>query len=187
MQTNYVYTLKLLNDKYYVGLSIDVIFDFMNHLNGYGSEWTKIYEPLEIIETIQSDNLNETIIKCMINYGINNVRGGMYEKQILDDDDIHHIRTEIWRYKKCCIKCGRGDHDESICNEKIDVLGNMILDEECIYCDICEKYFHDNDVYNSHQKQCQKNISKIKYNDNVCYKCGKQGHYMKFCKAKNIK
>jgi len=149
----------------------------------------KKYEPLEIIEIIEIielDDLDSKVVECLIKYGIENVRGGKYEEIILNNNDIVRVRKDIWKSKKCCTNCGRNEHDEFDCSEKIDILGNMLIDEEYIFCDICQTNFQDDEIYNEHRKNCLKKFNKVKSNNRVCHKCGKSGHDMKFCKTKKI-
>lgn len=81
-----IYILKLENNKYYIGQTINVEKRFKNHLEGkLSSEWTKLNKPIEIIEIIEtrfkniSDAMfleNSITIDCMKKFGWKNVRGG---------------------------------------------------------------------------------------------------------------
>jgi len=83
-----IYVLKLENDKYYVGQSIDIENRLIFHIKGkLGSEWTKKHKPIEEIELIETDftQVNEAMflensitIHYMKKYGWKNVRGGDY-------------------------------------------------------------------------------------------------------------
>ena len=73
-----VYILKLKNNKYYVGYSHSNISDrITKHLSGRGSSWTKLYKPLQIIETIDGSKEleREYTLIYMRKYGWENVRG----------------------------------------------------------------------------------------------------------------
>ena len=48
----FIYTLKLEQGKYYVGKTNNPEFRIENHFNSNGSEWTKKYKPLKILEII---------------------------------------------------------------------------------------------------------------------------------------
>ena len=43
-----IYILKLKGGRYYIGKSDNVIKRYEQHVNGYGSAWTKKYKPLGI-------------------------------------------------------------------------------------------------------------------------------------------
>ena len=47
MRSLTVYTLKLANDKYYVGKSRNIVARMKRHFSGNGSEWTKKHKPIE--------------------------------------------------------------------------------------------------------------------------------------------
>lgn len=49
-----IYCLKLEKDKFYIGKSSDVNERILSHFNKNGSEWTKKYKPLEIMEVIEN-------------------------------------------------------------------------------------------------------------------------------------
>ncbi len=85
-----IYVLKLENDKYYVGQTVNVEERIENHIKGkLSSEWTKINKPIEIIEIIETrfKNLSEAMflensitIEFMKKFGWKNVRGGDFCK-----------------------------------------------------------------------------------------------------------
>ena len=76
----YIYVLKLISNKYYVGKTNNPDFRFNNHLNFKGSAWTKLYKPIKLMELIEGDKYDEDkyTMKYMDKYGISNVRGGSY-------------------------------------------------------------------------------------------------------------
>ena len=45
-----IYVLRLEQDKYYVGKTINVCKRYQLHKNGLGSEWTKLYKPIKIVK-----------------------------------------------------------------------------------------------------------------------------------------
>lgn len=73
----YVYVLKLVEEKYYVGWSSRPGMRIEQHFSMKGSPWTKKYRPLEI-QSIEKGNLNwekETIAYFDKKYGKDNVGG----------------------------------------------------------------------------------------------------------------
>ena len=81
-----IYILRLENEKYYVGQTVNVKERFKNHKKGkLSSEWTKLHNPIEIIEVIEtrfkdvSEAMfleNSITIEFMKKFGWKNVRGG---------------------------------------------------------------------------------------------------------------
>ena len=81
-----IYVLKLENNKYYVGQSIDTENRLKFHIKGkLSSEWTKKHKPIDEIELIETNFTevnqamfleNSITINYMKKYGWKNVRGG---------------------------------------------------------------------------------------------------------------
>jgi len=78
----YVYTLELENNKYYVGYTENFDSRMISHFGGNGSKWTKLHPPISILEVSRGDKNDEDkkTIQMMIKYGYQNVRGGKYCK-----------------------------------------------------------------------------------------------------------
>lgn len=82
-----LYILQLEQGKYYVGITKNVDKRFKRHEIGKGANWTRLYKPVAVIQTIETtvfteseaakleDELTFDIAK---QYGIANVRGGGY-------------------------------------------------------------------------------------------------------------
>ena len=86
-----VYTLKLQDDKYYVGKSDDIEKRIWIHSNDCGSVWTKNHKVIKRIPNITEDRgklgeLIETLESIKL-YGIDNVRGSMFTKIYLSESD----------------------------------------------------------------------------------------------------
>ena len=101
----YIYVLKLIDDKYYVGKTENYDIRLNQHFDFNGSKWTQKYKPLYIEELIPNcDNLDEDkfTIKYMIKYGIDNVRGGTFCQIILSNDLINILFyfTNKWEARK---------------------------------------------------------------------------------------
>jgi predicted GIY-YIG superfamily endonuclease len=134
-----VYVFRLENDKFYIGKSPrieGVNLRFHEHITGRGTEWTKKYKPISIIERYECDsnfeNFEDTLtVKYMMTYGIKNVRGGSYSKIELEKWQIEWLETELenWQVKwvdlkikdenDYCFKCGNGGHFPNKCETKI--------------------------------------------------------------------
>ena len=85
-QHYWLYVLKLEQGKYYVGItSRTPEARFEDHVNGCGAEWTKVYKPIKIVQTVDLGVTtyerteayeNKVTRRYIKEYGIDNVRGG---------------------------------------------------------------------------------------------------------------
>jgi predicted GIY-YIG superfamily endonuclease len=83
----YIYVLRCKQNKYYVGKTNNPSMRMEDHIKGQGSEWTKMYEPIELHTLIlDCDNFDEDkyVKKYMARYGIDNVRGGTHKLNYLN-------------------------------------------------------------------------------------------------------
>jgi len=127
MKINYtklynLYVLKLIKNKYYVGITRKNVLDRLNqHKNGIGAEWTKIYKPISIIESFEINNIFEEdkYTKMYMNkFGIENVRGGSYAKINLEEYQQKTLKLELMSVNQLCYKCGKTGHFACNCNCK---------------------------------------------------------------------
>jgi len=83
-KTHYIYILRLVSGKYYVGQTIRKNYRYLQHVIGDGAQWTARYTPLECIYVrteictpSQACKLEHKItLKVEEVYGADNVRGG---------------------------------------------------------------------------------------------------------------
>ena len=68
----------------------------------------------------------------MNKYGIDNVRGGLYITEVLDNTQRSEINKQIWRANNCCTQCGRKEHDVKNCKETQDITGKEIIKKKLI-------------------------------------------------------
>lgn len=177
----FIYILSLENNKYYIGKTNSTDVRINQHFNNKGSEWTKIYKPIKVVEIIKdSDDFDEDkyTLKYMSKYGIENVRGGSFCEVNLNLDTISHIEKMLLSTNNKCYICKKTGHFAKDCCEKnmkhtnIDKLTiQNKLDN--IICYKCKSVGH-------YANQCP--IYKCMYPCNyVCEKCNKIGHYSIQC------
>jgi predicted GIY-YIG superfamily endonuclease len=62
---DYIYVLKLVDDRYYIGRSQNIVQRIEDHFSGNGSIYTKKYKPLNVVEIVEEktidDEKNKTI------------------------------------------------------------------------------------------------------------------------------
>ena len=152
----FIYILELENKKYYVGKTLNPNFRLEQHFNSSGSQWTKKYKPIKVLEIILNcDNFDEDkyTLKYMEKYGINNVRGGTFCELKLNKDNLCTIKKMINGSTDKCYICGENGHFAKDCYQDND----NILEE-------FENLLIDNDL---------------------CFRCYRKGHYVSDCYAKN--
>ena len=81
-----LYVLKLEDDCWYVGISMDPLFRIGQHCNGTGAAWTKLHKPLsdnhyivdlEDLNKRESERTeDEVTVALQDEFGLNKVRGG---------------------------------------------------------------------------------------------------------------
>ena len=84
------------------------------YFNSNGSEWTKKYKPIKVLELINNCDIydeNKLTLKYMNTYGINNVRSASYVSEYLSFDEIYNLKKVI---NDKCFCCG-GEHFSQNC------------------------------------------------------------------------
>ena len=201
MATN-IYILKLKNNKYYIGKTNNIEKRFLEHMSGNGSLWTQINEPIKIEKVISNSSIYDEdryVKEYMYKYGIDNVRGGTYVTEELDEVARYSLQKELWGANDCCTQCGRKGHFVKYCKYKTDVNGEDISFQW--ECDYCNNLFEDYNQCEKHEKICKYNIVKpqiiyaqkstyingnIKSSkgNNICNRCGRTGHSVNDCYAR---
>lgn len=170
-----LYVLQCKNDKFYVGKTNDLNRRFKEHLDGIGSEWTKLHTPIMIVETVDNcDNFDEDkyVLKYMDKYGIDNVRGGSFSTIKLDTSTEKHIQRMIRGSTDRCFKCNSSDHFANEC---------ITTDERKCY--ICRRTGH---IYSNCIAKTDINGRYIpKKKKDCCHRCGRQDHTIFTCKYEN--
>jgi predicted GIY-YIG superfamily endonuclease len=165
----FCYVLKLSDDKWYIGKSNSPIERITQHLNGNGSEWTKKYKPLAIVETREiSDGFEEDLItkRYMAKYGINNVRGGTYCTIDLDKNTIKFLEKEFTGASDLCYLCGVSGHFAKECpSKKSQDCSNEIFNSSEEYCERCGR---DHDTSNCYAKRDINGNKIFDKNESIC-------------------
>lgn len=160
-----IYVLQLTGNKYYVGKTNDVYKRVEEHMSGEGASWTKIHKPVKVIQTIPNTSPfdeDKTVKELMSKYGIENVRGGSYCQEELDNVQYEALQRELRGASDACSRCGRKGHFVKDCYATKDVKGNVLDDES-------------------------ESESEFEYEfkeANTCYRCGRSGHYSSNCFAR---
>lgn len=200
-----IYILQLKENKYYIGKTTNTTVRINQHFNTQGSYWTKLYKPVKVVDIIKNcDKYDEDkyTLQYMEKYGIDNVRGGSFCKEVLSKESMTTINQMLNSTKdtcyncgksghfinKCpiqvtkkqnCNRCGRDSHTEEKCYAKKDIDNNNISDsEEYVWaCEYCDEEFETEDLVAKHVGKCVKN-------DDKCYRCKREGHCQLDCYAK---
>lgn len=189
-----IYVLRLQHGKYYIGQTTNIKARFAAHRNGKGAEWTCLHKPIEIIECIEGEPLDEEklTLKYMEKYTINNVRGGSYCQIKLSSEQVEQIQksldnasgrcfnchktghmTKACPSEDACFRCGRPGHWAEDCYAKSDVKGNKLepkKPEEMSGLDT--------------MKTLLSGLMEALGDEETCTRCGRSGHKAMDCYAK---
>lgn len=135
------YVLKCEKGMYYVGKTDrELITRFKEHSFDSTCSFTSKYKPISILYSEQVDNddteENKTkhmfyednlVKKYMLEYGINNVRGGSYSTLNLSNTKIKFLKKELFSSIDGCFKCGRNSHFANKCYAKTDIYGESLV------------------------------------------------------------
>lgn len=208
MATN-IYVLRLAGGKYYVGKSDDPMGRYQQHLQGKGSSWTRKYKPIgveKIISNTSPFDEDKVTKEMMAKYGIDNVRGGAYVSEELDDIQEESLRREIWGAQDRCTCCGRKGHFVKDCYANTDIEGNELEEVSepptkkyqvaipAIKKQIGKKYEAAVPAIPAIKKQVTKRyeapipvVKKQVTKQQECFRCGRTGHYANSCYAKTTR
>jgi hypothetical protein len=145
----YIYTLKLQNNKYYVGKTNNPQFRFDAHFDAGGSAFTKKFKPLEIHQLVPdcSDHDEQRITQeYMGTYGIQNVRGGPWTQMLLSDEEEDFIQKLLDSETDACYECGSQGHFANKCpNKHQKTTYPQMSKKKVVYdvwhCEFCGKEF----------------------------------------------
>jgi len=197
----FIYALQLEQGKYYIGKTNNPTFRLESHFNSNGSEWTKLYKPIKLLELIPNcDDYDENKYteKYMDKYGINNVRGGSFVSLKLNKATKDILTQKSYGTNDNCFICGKTGHFAKDCEEyECWETDSDEEYEEVWVCEYCEKEFMEEKKCEYHEKYCRsKNKNQNIYesddydddddnddDNNSCFRCGREGHYASSCYA----
>lgn len=83
---SYVYVLKLEDERYYVGRTSNFMQRMNEHFTLRGSEYTKKYKPIKVVEVIEEKDTHDErdkTLEYMKKYGYEKVRGYAWCKEVM--------------------------------------------------------------------------------------------------------
>ncbi len=96
-----IYVLRLVDNKFYVGMTTRNLARIWEHVEGEGAKWTKKYPPIKGNEVKWLDDRlfpldeNRITLEMMRDYGIENVRGGSWCQMKLTSRQIYGVKKRI--------------------------------------------------------------------------------------------
>lgn len=172
-----IYALKCKNGCFYIGKTTDIDRRFSEHLEGtFGSEWTRLHSPIEVVENIQMDSKFDEMKKTleyMDKYGIEKVRGAQWCTVNLTKVQLDEIKRNI--NTDGCYRCGEKGHFANECSSMTKQRTKRKLETRSKQCDRCGSENHS-------EGHCY-----AKYDLNgkplECLRCGRDSHFDEQCYA----
>ena len=206
LQRNTVYVLECEDGKYYVGSTRNRKERYKQHFESSrgGSKWTRLHKPVKVIaeyKRIPTRYLmgteSQKTAECMMEYGVNNVRGAAYcISREFTTDDISDLTGFLGHYNQLdyqelyrelrkvlprpdppasSFAPSRNNYRSSNNSNSSNRNSNNSMDaEESVKAASRRK------LRNYNRKQRKKRQASRK-DEAKCYKCGQQGHWANEC------
>jgi hypothetical protein len=185
MTTN-IYVIKLQHDKYYIGHAVNLEKRLNEHAEGTASKYTRKYKPINIKKIIPDSDpkhLDKYVMTYMDKYGMNSVRGGSFEDEILTRDRISFLVSQgIEENKnkdkhKSKEKVKEINYDDQLSLQEKQMLDQLKYKEEIMQQpeQIMQRRRPESSL-----KQDVKKIP-IRQANGTCWICGLDGHYKEQC------
>ena len=202
----YIYVLKLEQNKYYIGKTNNPSIRIDSHFHENGSAWTKLYNPIKLVELIPDcDDYDEDKYTkiYMDKYGIDNVRGGSFVSVKLDKSMVDCLIRMNNGTNNRCFSCGKEGHFSQDCDvskenkDQFDVEENVSGNKlsKCLLNTVNKlrkgivscltsiiKIIEPNDTHSTYSTHHPTHIHIDKKMN--CERCGRNGHNISTCYAK---
>ena len=162
---SYIVVVLLEHNKYWIE-KCNFIPDSLQFLQMKDSEWIKKYVPLSITEiwnVVDPFDEDKLIISKMKEYGVGNVRGGIYYQLILSFEQKMEIWQRMNQASDRCIACGLNDHLINTCDTRI-----------CYRCGRVAAPPHT-------ETTCRYLSNQFGGSSFGCYRCGRPDHWAIRC------
>jgi len=188
MTTN-IYIIRLEQNKYYIGHAINLEQRLNDHAEGKISKFTQKYRPLSIKKIIPDANaihLDKYIVKYMEKYGMNSVRGGSFDNEILNKEQIKYLKS-----------VGIKEEKQNLPESKIKIAKFQYEEEPVL--SLQEQQLREQQKYKEELMEQPKNIVQrrrpesslkqdvlkipIRNANGTCWICGLDGHYKENCNS----
>lgn len=167
-----LYVLTLKHGKYYVGTTKKECNErVLEHFSANGCAWTKLYEPMHIVETLNNVDAFEEDRQTkiyMLKHGINNVRGGSYCQKILSSDQIKLLNIELKTAENKCFTCSMTGHYANKCSNTTSTTPTRL----CEHCSLPLSY--NTVAWKKYHPACYNKITECnKPTVRLCHHCSK--------------
>lgn len=187
MTTN-IYIIRLEQNKYFIGEAINLEKRLKEHSEGKVAQYTNIYRPINIKKIIPDSNpkhLDKYVVKYMEKYGMNSVRGGSFQNEILTKDQIKYLKSQGVKEQK---QQHQQQQQQQQHQQKLNEPPTLSLQEQ----QMIEQELYQEEIMKQPQQIMQRrrpesslkqDILKIpiRQANGTCYICGLDGHYQENC------